>query len=83
MGLEEYRTKLDDINEKLSNLYQDRLDVVKEIGKYKKKNNIAIYDRKREDEIIYKMTENVSDEKKEYIDRYFRFIMDESKKYQE
>lgn len=82
MDIEILRKKLDIINDELSSLYQERLDVVEEIGKYKKQHAMPTLDKKREDEIIQKVTTGVKEGKKSYIERFFHFIMDESKDYQ-
>lgn len=81
--IEDYRKKIDDIDKEIIKLYDKRLNISYDIGKYKIENNIPILNKEREEEIIKKNLNEISQsDKKEYIERFLIFIMDESKKYQ-
>ncbi len=82
--MKQYRNKIDSIDNKLVMLLSQRMKIVKEIAKYKKKNNIPIFYKTREQQILseknklakkYKLDQN-------FIKNVFKTIMKESKIYQ-
>ena len=83
LDLEEIRSKIDQIDRKLIELIEERLEIVREVALYKKENNMKIFDRKREEEVIDKNLSNVKNEElKHYIEIILKDIMDSSKEYQ-
>jgi len=52
MTLEELRKKLDEIDDKLLDLYNERLEIVHKVGEVKNKTNAPIYRPEREKEIL-------------------------------
>ena len=83
LDLEEIRSRIDHIDRKLVELIEERLEIVKEVALYKKENNMKIFDRKREEEGVYKNLSNVKNEElKHYIEIILKDIMDSSKEYQ-
>lgn len=54
------RNQISDIDKQIADLFSERMSVVKKIAEYKKINNIPVYDKNREAEII--------DSAKRYID---------------
>ena len=68
LDLGEIRNRIDNIDRKLVELMEERMEIVKEVALYKKENGIKIFDRKREEEVIDKNLSNVkSEELKNYI----------------
>ncbi len=59
--LEELRDEINEIDEKLIELFKDRMQVVKEIARYKLDNERPVLDESREEFIIRKHTGNVND----------------------
>ena len=55
--LKELRTKIDEIDNKILRLLNDRMKVVKEVGELKNTTNAPIYRPEREKEIIERLTE--------------------------
>lgn len=51
--LEELRSEIDKIDDELIHILAKRMDIVEEIGKYKKENNITILQLKRWSHVIY------------------------------
>ena len=47
LDLEEIRSRIDQIDRKLIELIEERLEIVREVALYKKENNMKIFDRKR------------------------------------
>ena len=77
--LELMRKKIDEIDDKLLALFKERLEVSKKIGLLKKKYKMEIFDPQREQEIIDGCTQNISEDEKEYIEKFLRNLMDISK----
>ena len=47
--IKKLREKIDSIDAQILKLYEERMDVVRDIGAYKIENNLPIYDAERED----------------------------------
>ena len=76
----ELRSRIDDLDDKIIDIFEQRMLIADEIGRYKKKNNIAILQTKRWDQILNKRL-NMGEEKglgNEFINRVFRAIHQES-----
>ena len=54
LDLTEIRNRIDNIDDKLVKLLEERLDIVSDVAKYKKANDKKIFDGKREKEVIEK-----------------------------
>lgn len=81
--LTEARKKINEIDKNMAKLFEERMNVAKEIAEYKKENGIPIFDESRETEVIKKNTEYINTE--DYKDYYVEFVqnvMDISKQYQ-
>lgn len=77
------RNEIDKLDSEIVQLLEKRFDVVKEIAKFKIKNNIPIYDPERETQVLEKNLNNL--ENKEYFDeieKIFKQIIASSKTYQ-
>lgn len=84
MNFEKQRKEIDIIDQKMAELFEERMKVVEEIAKIKKENGLPIHDPIREDEIIKKNKEYISDEKyKVYYHDYMEMLMEISKVFQE
>ena len=62
MELNELRNQIDQIDEEMAVLFEKRMKIVKQIGEYKKENNLPILDKKREEEVIEKNSKYLHDE---------------------
>lgn len=80
--INELRGKIDNIDNQIIELLDERFDVAKAIGEEKKKNNIQVLDSKREQVILDKVDLKASKEHAEYIKQIYIKIMEESKEYQ-
>ena len=81
--LNKLRAKINEIDEKMLDLFKERMNCAKDVALYKKENNIAIFDPKREQEVILKNSEKLNNP--ELLSEYKNFIqalMDSSKLYQ-
>jgi chorismate mutase/prephenate dehydratase len=81
--MEEFRSRIDKLDNQIMELLIDRLNVVKEIGEYKKENNIPVYDKSREDKIYQKIEDYfLLDGHRLFLKSIYNKIMEETKKVQ-
>lgn len=80
--INEIRKQIDIIDKKMAMLFSKRMDLIKEIKKKKKKENISIVDNNRENNIKCENIKYVSEEyKNEYLE-FIESILSISKNYQ-
>lgn len=48
MELNELRKQIDKVDKQMAKLFEERMDIVKQIGNYKKEHNLPILDKERE-----------------------------------
>ena len=82
MDLKNYREKIDGIDKQLVELFSKRLEVCKEIGEYKAKNDMPLSDPTREREKLYAVTGMVDEDIQRYTSQLYSTIFDLSKAYQ-
>lgn len=77
------RNRIDEIDKKLIELFEERMNIVVDVARYKKANNLPIFHKKREEEVIAKNVARISDEVlKPYTKEFMQSLMDISKDYQ-
>ena len=82
--LAQCRKEIDRIDRELMKLFEERMNVVLEVARYKKENNMAIFHKDREKQVIEKNLSLV--ENKEllpYAEEMLHALMDISKEYQQ
>lgn len=82
--MKKLRTQIDSIDAKILKLYEERMDIVRAIGQYKKENNLPVYDAKREDAKLDNVFASVQN--REYADgaaQLFITLMQASREFQE
>lgn len=52
--IDDYRKKIDEIDQEITRLFEERMDIVIKVGEYKKQNNLPVFNKAREDEVIAK-----------------------------
>ena len=77
--IEDLRSEIDVIDDKLAKLYEERMNCAVEIGKLKKSEDKAVYAPDREKQIINRVTALVSDDKKVYLKQIFEKMFFQSK----
>lgn len=83
IDLLEIRNRIDEIDSKLVELLEERLNIVEEVACFKKKTGKKIFDEVREKEVIDKNIKKVKNKELEYyIKIIIQDIMNTSKKYQ-
>ncbi len=77
------RNRIDEIDKKLMKLFEERMKVILDVAQYKKENNMPIFHKERENQVIEKNLNRI--ENKEllpYAEEMLHILMDISKKYQ-
>jgi monofunctional chorismate mutase len=81
--MDEFRKSIDLIDNQLMELLINRLHIVKEIGEYKRKNNLPILDTNRE-QLIYDKINNkyILEIENNFVKSIYIKLMEETKKIQ-
>ena len=85
MSLQEYRKKIDALDEQLLELVVKRLKICQEIAKYKQENKLPIQNKKREQELIKNRIEKLKElgfDDQEFVQELFELIMKKSREVQ-
>lgn len=82
MDLLELRNRIDVIDGELTKLFEERMKVAAEVGKYKQENNVPVFNREREREVLNKATANVSEDLQSYTKTLYQTIFELSRSYQ-
>ena len=81
--LEELRNQLDEIDNRMAELYQMRMDVCQQVGEYKVKAGRKVFDRQREREKLADVASKVTgDFNKKGIQEVYQQLMSMSRKLQ-
>lgn len=82
-SLEELRVKLDEIDDQIAQLYEDRMKVCAEVGEYKVKAGRKVFDRQREKEKLADVASKVNGEfNRKGIQELYQQLMSMSRKLQ-
>lgn len=77
------RNEIDSIDAQMAELFCRRMKASAEVAKYKQENGLAVFDAKREEEVINKNAQRVEDDTlKSYYISYIKNLMNLSKNYQ-
>lgn len=76
------RDKINKIDNSLLSLLAERIAVVREVGKVKRQNNIAVHDQKREDELLASLSVIAKDKNisSDFVSSLWKVIFAESYK---
>ena len=81
--MEHHRKIINGLDDQIMDLLVQRLVIVKDIGKYKKENNLPILDQKREKKIFDKIDEKYSNvENNQFLKKIYSNLMSETKEIQ-
>ena len=81
MSIEDWRKRIDEIDQKLLELLNERTRCVIEVGKIKKAQNVRVYDPERERDILRRMKEqNEGPLDQEGLQRLFERVIDECRR---
>ncbi len=79
MDINESRKQIDLIDDEIVSLFTKRMEVSKEIAKYKKENNLTVYDSERERALLEKVENLAGEEYGDYIRKLYSTILEISK----
>lgn len=82
MKLEDYREKIDTVDEKLIALFAERMALSRAIAEYKKENGIPVLDASREEKKLRRVAEQSPAELREYTRRLYALLIELSRDYQ-
>ena len=81
MSIEDWRRKIDEIDRKLVELFNQRTQCAIEIGKIKHSENLRVYDPEREREILRRIQQvNAGPLDDEGLQRLFERVIDECRR---
>lgn len=80
--IKKYRNEIDDIDNKIAKLINERLKKVKSIAELKKKFNIEIEDKEREN-MIYKKISKILEVDEKTAEEIYKSIINYCKKFEE
>lgn len=81
--LQEARNIINEIDDKMAKLFEERMQAVEKVIAYKMEHDLAIFDESREKEVIDKNMQKVSNIYQEYYVKFLKEMMDISKQYQQ
>lgn len=81
--IDDYRNRIDEIDREITKLFEERMDTVIKIGEYKRVNNLPIFNRDREDEVIEKNVSYLSnDDYAQETRKFFASLMEVARELQ-
>lgn len=82
MDIGEARKEIDKIDNELIKLFEKRMLLSAQIAEEKKKNNLPVYDEKREQEILQNIKEKAPENIREFSAELYEKIFELSRRYQ-
>ncbi len=82
MDIKELRKDIDKIDGELTKLFKERMETAAKIAKYKKENNMPVFNKEREREVLNSVTENMPNELQGYTKTLYETIFNLSRSYQ-
>ncbi len=77
------REKINEIDNKIIELWKERMELCLSVAQYKKENNLPILDEKREKELLDRIGNLAGDELDSYARTLYETVMSISRSYQE
>lgn len=82
MELKELREQINETDNQITALFTKRMEIAGEIAKYKAENDLPVFDKLREREVLNRLTENQSEEMAMYTKMLYTTMFDLSRSYQ-
>ena len=79
MNMDELRSRIDEIDTEMVELYKKRLDIADQIGAYKREKGLPVYDSERERRLLNKVGEQAGDRHENGVRAMFSLLMDQSR----
>ncbi len=82
LDLNKIRQEINSIDDEISALFEKRMLLAKDVAEYKRQNDMAVYDRRRERDIINRISSQVSDDLGSYAKILYSTLFQVSRSYQ-
>ena len=82
MDLQDYRARIDGVDDELLRLFKERMDISREIARYKKEQGIPVTDSAREREKLADMGEKAGEDIRSYAHMLYSMLFELSRAYQ-
>ena len=79
MDIQDYRAKIDQVDSELVRLYGERMEITKEIGRYKREHNLPVLDTERERNLLNRVGEMAGEENENGVRALFGFLMSQGR----
>ena len=79
MDMNEFRSRIDEIDTEMVELYKKRLGIAEQIGAYKRENGLPIYDSERERKLLNKVGEQAGEKHENGVRAMFSLLMEQSR----
>ncbi len=79
MDLQEIRTQIDQVDDELVRLYGKRMELTREVGRYKREHGIPVLDTERERNLLNRVGEKAGEENENGVRALFGFLMSQSR----
>jgi len=83
MDLKDFRERIDKIDTELIRLFLQRINISAEIARYKKLNNIPVYDPEREQKKLHDLCREAGENRADFIKAIYSLIFEQSRAEQE
>ena len=83
MDLQDLRRQIDEVDDNLVCLFQQRMDLSAEIAQYKRQNNMPVYDPARERQKLYDLSHKVKEGYEAYVTALYSLLFELSRACQE
>ena len=82
--LKTLREKIDETDRNIVKYFEERMEISLKIAEYKKKNNLQVYDAKREEKVIEKNLQRLQNKNfSESLEKFYKNLMNLSKEEQQ
>ncbi len=82
LDLNEIRGEINKIDDEISQLFQKRMILANDVAEYKRQNDMAVYDRRRERDIINRISSQVNEDLSSYAKVLYATLFQLSRSYQ-
>ena len=83
MDLNEIRTRIDEVDDSLINLFRERMELSREVALYKEQHDLPILNKAREREVMLRVSRLAGDEMGAYARLLFSSLFEMSRSYQQ
>ena len=79
MDIQELRSRIDRVDDEIVRLYGERMELTREIGRYKRENGLPVLDTERERNLLNRVGEKAGEENENGVRALFGFLMAQSR----